>query len=281
MRRLFQGVLPLAVAALAACGPSSARGETADRLDISLSVSRNVQRLHSIAADTLGLSYEMAWSPEVRVDLRAIDLPMGKTGSKPALHLAAAAALDRQVLAPPLEGMTTAAFPVIDLRGALYFDLPLDAFLKGNAGVGLRIGWEGGDMLTRTASQSFLENSRARFDFVRTSGALEGSTIGFGMGRDERFGWDAATHRWDVRVALQGRICGGPSVAAPAPAPAKAGAKAPPAAKPLPGPRLLWIWADADVDTDGGPGADGLRARAGLGVDLNTLVTAIFTPLRN
>jgi hypothetical protein len=142
----------------------------------------------------------------------------------------------------------------------------------------MRIGWEGDYLLTRSGGDNFLSRSKARLDFVRTSGGLQGSSVGVGMGRDDTFGWDASSGRWDVRMSIQARIVG---TSSPAPAPPlKPGAKpAPPAAR-IPGPRLLWLFADVDVDTDGGPFADGLRARAGLALDVAGFATAAFAPLR-
>jgi len=270
--------LALLLAAAVLSAPAFALAQTGERLDISATWSLNTQRLHAIGADTLGLSYHMGYSPAVRVDLRAIDLPMGKGAAKPALHFTAGVTSDEVVLGPPVNGMDVGVFPVLDFSSGVALELPLDALVKGNAGVGLRVGWEGGYILTRTGGQNFLERSKLRFDVLRTTGALQGSSFGVGKGRDETFGWDASTGRWDVRVALQGRLCTA-SAPAPAPAPgARPGAK--PAARAVNDTRLLWLFVDADVDTDGGPGADGLRGRVGIGLDLNAFVTAVFTPLR-
>jgi hypothetical protein len=269
--------LVLAAAVLAA--PAPARAQAGDRLAISATWSANVQRLHSIGADTLGLSYHRAYSPGVRMDLRAIDLPMGK-GAKPALHLSASVSEDEQVLGPPVPGMDVAVFKTLDFGTGVALELPLDALVKGNPGVGLRLGWEGSYVLTRTGGQNFLERSKLRLDFLRTTGALQGSSIGAGMGRDETFGWDACSGRWDVRVALQARLFAAPMARPAAPAIAPGGKPAPPAVRAPNDTRLMWLFVDADVDTDGGPGADGLRGRAGIGVDLNAFTTALLTPLR-
>ena len=281
MRPAFPRALRLAPIALAALlAATAARAQTGDRLDISGTWSVNVQRLHAIGADTLGLSYNSSYSPTVRVDLRAIDLPMGKGAAKPSLHLIAGVAEDEEVLGPPVKGMLVGRFPVIDFSSGIVLDLPLETLVKGNAGIDLHVGWEGGYMLSRVGGQEFLERSKLRVDFVRSTGALQGSSFGFGEGRDETFGYDASVHRWDVKVCVQGRLFSAPMPAPPVAA-TKPGAKpAPPAAKPVNDTRLLWLFAEGDVDTDGGPGADGLRARVGVGMDLNALVTAIFTPLR-
>jgi hypothetical protein len=266
-----RAVLAIVLVAAACSVPRVVRAQAGDRLDISATWSRNIQRLHSIDADTLGLSYHMAYSPSVRADLRAIDLPMGKGATKPALHLSGGVTLDEVVLGPPVKGMHAGVFQVMDFTSGVLLELPLETLVKGNAGVDLRIGWEGSYLLTRTGGQNFLERSKLRVDFVRATGAMQGSSFGFGKGRDETFGWDASGKRWDVRVAIQGRLVTG----------AKPGAKpAPPAARPVNDTRLMWLFADADVDTDGGPGADGLRGRVGIGVDLNAFVTALFMPLR-
>jgi hypothetical protein len=236
-----------------------------------------VQRLHSIAADTLGLSYHRAFQPTVRMDLRAIDLPMGK-GAKPALHLSASVARDEQILGPAVPGMDPAVFPTLDFGAGVALEFPLEALVKGNAGVGLRLGWQGDYVLTRTGGQNFLERSKLRLDFLRTTGALQGSSIGAGMGKDETFGYDAAHGRWDVSVTVQARLARAP-IGAPAPAAAPGGKPAPVAARPANDTRLLWLFVHADVDTDGSVGADGLRGCAGVGVDLNAFMAALFSPL--
>lgn len=272
---------PALVALLVAVAafPGIARAQNGDRFDISATASKNIQRLHSIDADTLGLSYGTAYSGAVLVDFRAIDLPFGK-GAKPSLHLTGGVTTDELILAPALPGMDTDAFPMIDFASGVFLELPLETFLKGNAGVALRVGWDGGYMLTRSGGQEFLERSKLRVDFVRTSGGLQGSSIGFGKGRDEIYGWDASSNRWDVRASLQGRIWSAPGVA-PAPPPAKPGAPKPATPPRAPGTgRLMWVFADIDVDTDGSTGPDGLRARVGLGLDVNAFCTALFTPLR-
>jgi hypothetical protein len=265
--------LSLALLAL----PTLARAQGADRLHVSATWSRNVQRLHSIAADSMGLSYELSYSPSVNVDLRAIDLPVGK-GAKPSLHLSGGVTADEMVLGPPTPSTNPGAFQVLDFSSGIAIEAPMEAFLPGNAGVAVRLGWSGGYLLTRTGGQNFLERSLVQLQFVRTSGALQGSTIGVGHGRDETYGWDSAAKRWDVGVALQGRLLAAPASLLPGAPPVRAGAK--PAAPPLNDSRLLWAFADLDVSTDGGPGADGLRGRVGVGLDLNAFVTAVFTPLR-
>ncbi len=274
-------VCALALLSLAALAPACARAEAGDRFDVSVFGSQNLERLHSIEADTLGLSFHTSFSSGANVDFRVIDLPLGKGPRKPALHVTGGVCTDTRILGPAIAGQKTAVYPVIDFSSGVALELPLDALVTGNTGVGIRVGWEGGYMLTRTGGQNFLERSKLRFDFVRTTGGLAGSTLGFGKGRDEVFGYDASSKRWDVKLSLQGRLIG---MSAPAPpvAPRLAGKPAP-AAAPAKGPteRLLWLFLDASLDTDGGPGADGLRARAGFGLDLNAFVTAAFTPLRN
>ena len=46
----------------------------------------------------------------------------------------------------------------------------------------VRLGWRGAYLLTRSGGQEFLTVSKLRVDFVRTSGALQGSSLGFGKG---------------------------------------------------------------------------------------------------
>ncbi len=272
-----RGAAPLAVlfSFAVAFAPACVHAQEADRLDVTAWGGWGIERFHSLGADTLGLSSSNSPDGGVALDFRVIDLPVGKTGPKPALHLSGALATSTRILGPAVEGMEVARFRVLDFSAGAALELPLDAFLKGNSGVGVRLGWEGGDLLTRTDDQGFLVHSKFRFDFVRTSGALAGSSIGFGKGRDDTFGYDANLSRWDAHVSLQGRLIGMTPPAPPAPA-GKPVARAPAAPRPV--QRVLWAYADVVVDTDGGPLADGLRARAGLGFDVNAFFTAAFTP---
>lgn len=201
---------------------------------------------------------------------------MGKTGPKPALHLTGGITTTARLLGPPLPGMEVGVFKVLDLSGGVVLDLPLEVLVKGNAGVALRVGWDGGYLLTRTSDTGFLVRSKLRVDCVRTAGPLAGSLIGYGKGVDQTFGWDAGSGRTDVHASLQGTIIGRAQPAPPPSPPAKRGA--PPApAKPAPSPtRMVWIFADVTVDTDGGPLADGMRGRAGVGFDVSAFATAAF-----
>ena len=268
---------PLAIACLAALAlaPSVARAQDAERFNLSAFGAYDVERFHSLGADTVGLSSNTSPDGGLLIDFRVIDLPVGKTGPRPSLHLTGGIASTSRILGPPLPGMKVGVFRVLDLACGVLLDLPFDALLKGNSGVSLRVGWDGGYLLTRSSDTNFLQRSKLRADFVRTGGPLSGSYIGFGQGDDETFGYDASTKRADVHASLQGTIVRGPSYVPPAP-PVKPGAKAPPARPAIQGPRLLWIFLDVAADTDGGPGADGMRARAGIGFDVSAFATAAF-----
>jgi hypothetical protein len=266
-------------AAVAACLVASvtappARAQDTERFRVSAFTSYGLERFHSIGADTVGHSLERSPESGLAVDFRAIDLPVGK-GPKPSLNLTAELASSTRVLGPMWPGQRVAEYEVIGLTSGVMFEFPLEAFLKGNSGVAMRVGWRGGYVISATTDNGFTSSSKARFEFVRTTGALEGSLIGVGHGYDEAFGWDAAHGRTDARVVVQGRLLGR-SVGAPAAAP-RPGAKAPakPAAKPEI-QRLVWLFTDVAIDTDGGLGADGLRARAGVGFDVSAFLSAAF-----
>jgi hypothetical protein len=268
---------PFAIAcfAILVLAPCVARAQEAERFNLSAFGAYDVERFHSLGADTVGLSSNNSPDGGLLIDFRVIDLPMGKTGPKPSLHLTGGITTTSRILGPPLEHMEVGVFKVLDLSSGVLLDLPLDVLLKGNSGVSLRIGWDGGYMLTRTSDSNFLTRSKFRMDFVRTGGALGGSLIGFGKGVDETFGYDAASGRADVHASLQGALLRGAPYVPPSP-PVKPGAK-PPAPKPaLPGARLMWVFLDVIVDTDGGVGADGMRARAGIGFDVSAFTTAAF-----
>lgn len=267
-------LLVASVALLAA--PRQSRAQAGDeRFELSMHFARGIERMHAIGADTLGLSYGTSWTGGLGVDFRVLDLPLGK-GRKPALHLKGGFGTDERVLGPAVPGMDFAEYPMLEMNSGVALELPLEALLKGNAGVSFRVGWDGSYLLTRSGGNDFLTVSKLRVDFVRTAGALTGSSLGFGKGRDETFGRDAASGRWDVKLALEGRLARVPAAPAPpAPAP-KPGAK--PAAKPAPveRARLLWIFLDMRVDTDGSVMADGLRAKIGLGLSLDGLANGLM-----
>ncbi len=268
---------PLVIACFAALvlAPSIARAQDVERFNLAAFGAYGVERFQSLGADTVGLSSNNSPDGGLLIDFRVIDLPMGKAGPKPSLHLTGGITSTSRILGPPLEGMEVGVFKVLDLSGGVLLDLPLEVLLKGNSGVSLRLGWDGGDMLTRTTDANFLTRSKFRMDFVRTGGAMGGSLIGFGKGVDETFGYDAARKRADVHASLQGSILRGAPIVPPSP-PVKPGAKPPPPKPALPGPRLMWIFLDVIADTDGGPGADGMRARAGIGFDVSAFTTAAF-----
>jgi len=270
---------PHAIACLAAlCLAASARAQESERLDLSVVGAFAIERFNSLGADTAGLSANSSPDGGVLVDFRVLDLP-GKAGARPALHVLGGMTTTTRILGPAVPGMRVQAFKVFDLATGVRLEIPVDALLKGNAGVALRLGWDGAFLLTRTDDQEFLSRSMGRVEFVRTSGALAGSSIGFGSGYDETYGWDASHGRSEVRLGLEARVLGHAAPAPPAPA-TKPGAKAPPAPPPGPVQRLAWIFLDVSAGTDGGPGADGMRARAGLGFDLAAFTTAAFAPRR-
>ena len=257
--------------------PSVVRAQESERFNLSAFGGYAAERFHSLGADTVGLSSNTSPDGGLLIDFRVIDLPMGKTAAKPSLHLTGGISTTSRILGPPLEGMEVGVFKVLDLAGGVMLDLPFDALLKGNTGVSLRLGFDGGYLLTRTSDTNFLTQSKFRADFVRTGGPMAGSLIGIGMGVDETYGFGASSKRSDVHASLQGALLRGAPVVPPAP-PAKPGAKPVPPRAAVPGPRLIWAFLDVLVDTDGGTGADGMRARAGLGFDVSAFATAMFAP---
>jgi hypothetical protein len=254
--------------------PRLAHAQDPERFNLSSTCSYGIERFHSLGADTLGITSNTSPEGALLIDFRAIDLPMGK-GSRPALHLTGGITASRRILGPAMEGMEVGVFKVLELSGGVLLELPLEALIKGNSGVSLRIGWDGGYLLTRTSDAGFLQRSKLRIDCVRTGGPLAGSLIGFGKGVDQTFGWDAGSGRSDVHLSLQTRLVGTRPQAPPAP-PVKPGAKPAPARPAPPSQRLMWVFADVIADTDGGPLADGMRGRAGIGFDLSAFVTAVF-----
>jgi hypothetical protein len=264
--RLVGLVIGLGLAVLLSA-PARADSE---RLRLTVDLARTATRFHSLEADTSGLSMITALSGGTGLDFRVFDAPMAKLSQPPALHVTAGIQSDERILGPYLAGQPLIREPILALRSGVHLLLPLE-IAGPNAGVAFRVGWQGAFVLGRTGGSEFLTVSKARFGFERTAGWLAGSVVDVGMGRDETFGRDAASKRWDVHVALQGRL-----IAAPSGAGTKAG-RAPPAAADA-RRSLLWAFADTDVDTDGGIGPDGLQARVGLGLDVAGLLPALFAP---
>jgi hypothetical protein len=245
---------------------AQARADT-ERIRLVLGFARSVSRFHSFEADSLGLSYGLTNSPEVGVDFRVLDLPMAKA-PRPALHVTAGALTDELTLGPLLPGQPLIRRPVLVMRSGVHLVLPLE-LVRPNAGVAFRVGWSGGYVLGRTGGAEFITFTKARFGFERTTGWFEGSCVEVGMGRDETYGREFAGNRWDVHVALQGRLLPPPVGATPA----KAGKTVTP---PDETRRMLWAFVDMDVDTDGGPGPDGLQLRFGLSTDVAGILQTAF-----
>jgi hypothetical protein len=180
----------------------------------------------------------------------------------------AGALRDQRILGPSLPGQPTTRQALVVLRSGVHLLLPLE-LVRPNAGVAFRVGWSGAYVLGRTGGAEFLTFTKARFGFERTAGWFEGSCVEVGMGRDETFGREFAAKRWDVHVALQGRLLPPPVPAAPA----KAGKTVVP---PDETRRMMWVFADMAVDTDGGPGPDGLQLRFGLSTDVAGILQTAF-----
>lgn len=270
LRRVIAGRLAsIAGFALAFLLPVvQARADT-ERLRLVLGFARSVSRFQSLEADTTGLSYGLTNSPELDVDFRVLDLPMPKI-PRPALHVTVGALTDNRTLGPFLPGQPLIREPVLLLRSGAHLLVPLE-LVRPNSGVAFRVGWSGAYVLGRTGGAEFRTITKARFGFERTAGWFEGSIVEVGMGRDETYGREFASKRWDVHVALQGRLLPPPVRFAPA----KAGKAA---TTPDETRRMLWAFADMDVDTDGGVGPDGLQLRFGVATDVAGILQTAFGP---
>jgi hypothetical protein len=258
----------LAVALTLLLPAARARADS-ERIRLVLGFARSASRFHSIEADTTGLSYVLANSPEVDVDFRVLDLPMPKA-PRPALHVTMGALTDDRVLGAFRPGQPLIREPILLMRSGVYLTVPLE-LVRPNAGVALRIGWSGAYVLGRTGGAEFITITKARVGFERTAGWFEGSCIDVGMGRDDTFGREFAATRWDAHLALQGRLLPPPVPAAPA----KSGKAA---TTPNETRRILWAFVDVDVDTDGGAGPDGLQVRLGLATDVAGILQATLGP---
>jgi hypothetical protein len=231
MRRVVAGHLAaiagLALALTAVLLPGTQARAEAERIRLVVGFAQSLDRFHSPEADTTGLSFGRAYCGEIGVDFRVLDLPMPKA-PRPALHVTAGALTDERTLGPVPPGTSTdegtlepvppgqplTRQAVLVLRSGVHLLIPLE-LLRPNSGVAFRIGWSGAYVLERTGGAEFLTITKARFGFERTAGWFEGSCVDVGMGRDETYGREFAAKRWDVRVALQGRLLPQPSTARP------------------------------------------------------------------
>jgi hypothetical protein len=261
----------LALAAALAVAPAATTRADTERLHVALGCSRTINRFQSFAADSAGLSLARAFAGELDLDFRVFDAPMAAGAQRPALHITVGGMSDERTLGPYLPGQTLVHMPVLTLRSGVYFLVPLE-LVRPNAGVAFRVGWAGAYVIGRTGGAEFLTVSKARFGFERTGGWFEGSRVEVGMGRDETFGRDAASGRWDVHVALEGRLLPAPARVRPAEA-GKAAATADPGH-----PRIVWVFGDVDVDTDGGVGPDGIAMRFGISADVPGMLQGLFGP---
>ena len=159
---------PLAIACFLALvlAPSVARAQETERFNLSAFGAYDIERFHSPGADTAGLSSNSSPDGGLLIDFRVIDLPMGKLGHKPALHLTGGITSTSRLIGPPLEGTKIGVARVLDLSGGAMLELPLEVLVKGNAGVSLRVGWDGGYLLTSTSDTGFLLRSK---QYWRTS----------------------------------------------------------------------------------------------------------------
>ena len=258
--------LALALALALLLPVAQARADT-ERIRLVFGFARSVSRFHSFEADSVGRAYGVSNSPEVDIDFRVLDLPMPKA-PRPALHVTAGALTDERILGPSLPGQLPTRQAVLVLRSGVHLLVPLE-LVRPNAGVAFRVGWSGAFVLGRTGGEEFLTITKARFGFERTAGWFDGSCVEVGMGRDETFGREFALTRWNVHVALQGRLLPPPVLATPA----RAGRTVAP---PDETRRILWAFVDVDIDTDGGAGPDGLQLRFGLSTDVAGILQTAF-----
>jgi len=249
-----------------------------ERLHVELGFARAEHRFNSHQADSAGLSFGSAYSGEVNVDFRVFDVPMKRPEARPALYVTAGALTDERTIGGSLPGQPLTRPALLVLRSGVHLLVPLE-MVQPNAGVALRLGWEGSYVLGRTGGSEFLTSSKLRVGFERTAGWLAGSCVEVGMGRDETFGSEYASKRWDVHLGLQGRLLPPlPRVTRPrAGAPAAAGTAAPATGEAS--RRLLWAFADVLVDTDGNIGPDGLSMRVGLATDVGAVLQTVFSPI--
>jgi len=241
-----------------------------DPLQLRVATGVQMERLHSVAADSLGHSATQGIVTRMSCDFRVFDLPMGKT-EKPALHLLAESQWGRRTLpvgdfmGAGYTGEPVAETNVIEVSAGADLVIPM-TLLDAGAGSRLTLGYRGGLLLSNGGRNDFPHVKQFVFGFERTRGFFEHSSIGMAYGTNEAAGRTCGAKRWAAQMHLEGQIGRG-LVAAPRPA---AKGALPNNTSPV------HVFMDLMVDTDGSVGPDLLVARTGIVLDAGRALKAVL-----
>lgn len=261
---IAHGRRPSLAAALLLTGTLLAASAHAAEDPLQLRVATGVQmeRLHSVAADSMGLSATQGIVTRMTCDFRVFDLPMGGA-DKPGLNLNAETQWGRRTLpvadfmGAGYTGAPVAETNVIEVLAGLELALPM-TMLDPNAGSRLTLGYRGGMLLSNGGRNDFPHVKQFTFGFTRTRGFFEHSSIGMAYGTNEAAGRTCGSGRWAGQLHLEGQL----GRALMAPARPMTGKGAPPNSS-----SPVHVFLDVMVDTDGSVGPDLLLARTGVVLD--------------
>lgn len=242
-----------------------------DPLQLRVATGVQMERLHSVAADSLGHSATQGIVTRMSCDFRVFDLPMGKT-DKPALHLLAESQWGRRTLpvgdfmGAGYTGEPVAETNVIEVSAGADLVIPM-TMLDAAAGSRLTLGYRGGLLLSNGGRNDFPHVKQFVFGFERTRGFFEHSSIGMAYGTNEAVGRTSGAKRWAAQLHLEGQI--GRGLMGP-PRPVAAKGAVPPITSPV------HVFMDLMVDTDGSVGPDLLVARTGIVLDAGRALKAVL-----
>ena len=236
-----------------------------------------VDRLHSLVADSLGLSQTRSTVMAVDYDFRIFSIPMSGA-DKPAFHLVGDVLLGKRAVpmmefaAPGFNGKPVAEVPVAEILTGFLLRVPMTIVDPG-AGSALHVGYRGGLVLASgdAAQNDFPKVKQFMFGFERTRGFFESSMIEMAYGTNESAGRAYGARRWNARVLLVGQLG-----ARPAAPPAKPAAGRAPVILPHVGRSPVQLFVELDVDTDGSIGPDLFTARGGLAFDAGRLLSHVL-----
>ncbi|MEQ1834491.1 MAG: hypothetical protein ABL977_15705 [Candidatus Eisenbacteria bacterium] len=266
---------PLVLAVMALClGTAPARAAD-EPFRLSARFGFQVDRLHSVVADSLGLSVTRSTVAAIDYDFRIFSVPMAGS-DKPAFHLVGDVMMGKRALplqdfaAPGFLGAPIQEVPVAEVLTGFLLRVPMTVVDPG-AGSALHLGYRGGLVLASGDAEQndFPKVKQFMFGFERTRGFFAGSMVEMAYGTNESAGRAFGAHRWDAKVLVVGQI-GASSGAAPAKAPVGRA----PAARAEGSPLQLFI--ELNVDTDGSIGPDLFMARGGLAFDAGRVLSRVL-----
>jgi hypothetical protein len=267
----------LVVASILLAAASAARAAD-DPLRIQVELGAQLDRLHSVLADSVGLSNSHGPVAALSFDFRVFSVPMAGE-DKPALHVLGDVVAARRVFpmrdfaGAGFTGAPVAVLPVVELITGVELTLPMTLLDKG-AGSAFLLGYRGGLLLSNGGLNDFPHVKQVVFGFERTRGLFEHSSVEMAYGTNEAVGRRYGAHRWGSRVLLMAQV-GTPAVAVtPKAAPGKAAPSAPPASSPV------HLFLEFDIDTDGSVGPDVLMTRTGVTLDAGRVLSRVLGAIR-